>query len=410
MSRFISVEDALDHIVDHIPTTGAERVQLADARRRVLAAAVDAPEDSPRFDNSAMDGFALRFSDIETVPTTLDITGESAAGAPSDATVGDGEAFRISTGAKLPDGADTVVRSELCEDREQTVVVNEQPGRAKGANIRRKATYLAAGEPALDAGQRIGGAEIGMLVSFGRSVVSVYRRPTVAIISTGDELVELGDTPGPGQIINSNAYMLEALVAEHGGVPVVFPIAADRRDVVEETYRRAVNDCDLVVSTGGVSVGAHDHVGDVVDELTGGMTFWKVRMKPGKPLAFGSADTSAGTVPLIGLPGNPGAAFVGFQLFVRPAVGTAQGIAPDEATLPTVEATLTGSARGSRGRRAYLAGQLTHSDQGPRFHAFSHQSSGNPALFANCNALGIVEQGRGKLSAGDPLPVHLLRA
>lgn len=410
MSKFIAVDEALNHILSRIPTTGAERLAVGSCRGRRLAEPVDAPWDSPRFDNSAMDGFAVRYDDVDDPPATLELGGSSAAGDPSSQRVESGQAFRIFTGAALPEGADTVVRQERCSVDGQTVTVEKPPKGGHGANIRRAATYLEAGQPALQPGTRLGGAEVGLLASFGRPVVPVHTRPTVGVISTGDELVELGEDPGPGQIVNSNSYMLETLVQDHGGVPRVYPTAPDDRDRIEEVYRRAVDECDLVVSTGGVSVGEHDHVHDVVDDLTGGMTFWKVRMKPGKPLVFGLAGPDRSPVPLIGLPGNPGSGFVCYQIFVRPALAVFQGVEPERAELPRVEATLRGTARGSSGRRAYLAGRAEPTGDGLVFEARDHQSSGNPALFAAVNALGIVEREIDELEDGEAIPVHLLEA
>ncbi len=408
MPKFISVEEALEFILSRIPTMGAERTQLGDALGRRLAEPVEAPWNSPRFDNSAMDGFALRFDDLDGVPTTLEIAGVSAAGNPSSEVVDKGQAFRISTGAALPSGADTVVPRELCDADTLEVTINKAPKRGRGANIRRTGVYLQAGQTALGEGIRLGGAELGLLASFGKPVVLTHSRPRVAIISTGDELVELGEEPKAGQIVNSNAYMLEGLLRSHGATPRVYPTAPDRRQDIEATYRRAVDECDLVLSTGGVSVGDHDHVGRVVDDLSGGMTFWKVRIKPGKPLAFGTASAGRRPVPLIGLPGNPGAGFVAFHVFVRPALAVAQGADAATAPLPRTTAVLQGTARGSRGRRAYLAGRATPTGDVLSFEPFDHQSSGNPALFSAANALGIVEEGRKPLKDGAQLPIHLL--
>lgn len=409
MSEFIAVEDALAEILANIPDTGPERIHLGNSRGRRLVGSVEAPWNSPRFDNSAMDGFALRFDDLDEVPTTLEITGVSAAGSPSSEVVTAGKAFRISTGAAIPSGADTVVPRELCDANSLEVTVNERPRKGRGANIRETGNYLKAGEAALEDGNRLGGAEIGLLASFGKPIVTVYSRPQVGIISTGDELVELGETPKSGQIVNSNAYMLEALVASHGGIPRVFPTVADRRDQTVATFQRAVAECDMVLSSGGVSVGDHDHVRSVVDDLTGGMTFWKVRMKPGKPLAFGLTQNEGHPVPILGLPGNPGASFVGFHLFVRPALNVAQGADLAGAPLPLVDAQLTRRVRGSRGRRTYLSGRAKPSGDGITFEPHEHQSSGNPALFANANALGIVDEGRDHIEKGAPIEIHLLR-
>ena len=409
MSDFITVDDALAEVLARIPDTAVERIHLGLGAERRLAESVEAPWNSPRFDNSAMDGFALRWADLKSVPTTLEITGISAAGSPSSEVVTEGQAFRISTGAAVPSGADTVVPRELCDADTLEVTVKQRPKRGEGANIRRTGTYLKAGEAALSPGTRLGGAEIGLLASFGKPVVAVHARPRVAIISTGDELVELGEEPTSGQIVNSNAYMLEALVEANGGIPQVFPIVADRRKDTVATFVRAIASCDMVLSSGGVSVGDHDHVRSVVDELTGGMTFWKVKMKPGKPLAFGVAHLDTHAVPIIGLPGNPASSFVGFHLFVRPALEVAQGASPTDAPLPRIEASLAGPVRGSRGRRAYLAGRAIPTGHGITFEPRRNQSSGNPALFADANALGIVEEGREMLKEGAQIPIHLLQ-
>lgn len=404
----ISVENALEHILTNIPSTSPERIQLVDAPGRRLAEPVYAPDDAPSFDNSAMDGYAVRFADIESVPTTLAIAGSSKTGAPAKESLAAGEAFHITTGARLPDGADTVVPRELCDRGGDSVEIREIPHGKRGAYVRRRGQYLQSGTPALEANTSLGGAEVGLIASFGRSVVTAYARPRVGVVSTGDELVELDEQPGEAQIVNSNAYMLEALVREQGAVPKVYPIAEDRREAIARTFRRAVADCDLVISSGGVSVGSDDHVGDVVDELSGGMTFWKVRMKPGKPLAFGVADRGARPVPLIGLPGNPASSFAGFHLFVRPALRVAQGEAPKTAPLPRLQATLRGRATGARTRRAYLAGTIDSTDRGLVFEPFEHQTSGNPALFATADAMGIVDADVDELADGTTIEIHVL--
>lgn len=402
MSQFISVEDALEHILNAAPNPGIERVSLPEAAGRYLAKVVNAPADVPAFDNSAMDGVVVRRDDLASLPVTLPIVGESAAGHPAHRELGDGEAMRISTGARIPDGADQVVPRELCDFGDDEVTLLERPDHD---HIRRCGEYLAAGRPALFPGQRLDAAAVGLLASFNIAAPSVMRRPTVAIVATGDELVEVGAQPGPGQIINSNAYMIEALVRSCGATPRVFPITSDSYDAVSETFARASATSDLVISIGGVSVGEHDHVRRVLDEVSRGMTFWKIRMKPGKPLAFGTTERG---VALVGLPGNPASSFVGFQLFVRPLLACAQGVPRDQASLPRVNAVLDAPAKGAGGRRAYLAGQWYAQRGIIRFAPLSDQSSGNPALFAGANALGIVDEGVGELNAGASLPVLLL--
>ncbi|WP_158542427.1 molybdopterin molybdotransferase MoeA [Lujinxingia litoralis] len=402
MSHFISVEDALLHILDAAPRQGTERVGLSDAPGRYLAAPINAPADVPAFDNSAMDGIVVRRDDLTALPRTLPLVGESAAGHPADRELGPAQAMRISTGARIPQHADQVIPRELCDFGDGEVTVRELPAHD---HIRRAGDYLSQGRPALFPGQRLDAASIGLLASFNIAALSVVRRPRVTIIATGDELVELGQEPGPGQLVNSNAYMIEALAKRCGATTRVLPITPDRYEAVRAAFEEACATSDLVLSIGGVSVGEHDHVRRVLDERSSGMTFWKIRMKPGKPLAFG---TTEGGTALVGLPGNPASSFVGFQLFVRPLLACAQGVPRDQASLPRVNAVLDAPVQGAGRRRTYLAGQWYAQRGVMHFAPLSDQSSGNPALFAGATALGIVEEGIDSLSAGASLPMLLL--
>lgn len=409
MDQFIDVEEARDQILAALPVMSAERVLLSNALGRILARDIIAPEDAPRFDNSAMDGFALRAADLHTLPARLEVLETISAGTLATGGVSEGQAMKIMTGAPLPQGADTVVPRELCQTPEEGwVLVNERPSGGVGANIRRAGSYMRAGHSVMSAGSLISPAEISTLASFQKSVVDVARRPVVAIVSTGDELVELGTQPGPGKIVNSNAYMLEALVRLFGGVPLVFPIARDDREQITRAFEEASHSADIVVSSGGVSVGDFDFVKVVLDELTGGMNFWKIRLKPGKPLAFGTRSGPRPT-PFIGLPGNPASSFVGFHLFLRPALAISQGVPREQALPRAMQIPLAMATRAARGRTSYVAGRLEESTQGARraltFMPFPDQSSGNATLFCGANAMGILDPDAGEVPAGTLIDV-----
>jgi molybdopterin molybdotransferase len=316
-----TVAGAQQRILGLIRPVRTERVPLTEALGRVLAAPVVSAYTVPPFDNSAMDGYAVRASDVATAsldaPVSLPVTGESRAGAAPSAGVGRGEAMRIMTGAPLPHGADAVVRYEDTDSGRERVAV--AVAARSGENVRHAGEDMHPGETVLVAGTRLSGAQLAVAAAVGLSHLEVSRRPRVAVISTGDELVEVGRAPGPGQIVDSNAVAIAADVRDAGGEPVLTGIA---RDTVDDLRRRLTGAarCDLIISTAGVSMGDHDHVRDVVAEL-GTLDFWRVAMRPGKPLAVGRV----GDVPFLGLPGNPVSCQVTFELFARPAVLALQG-------------------------------------------------------------------------------------
>lgn len=411
MKRFITVEEARQQILERLPRLPAERVFLSQAPGRVLAESIEAPTNSPRFDNSARDGYAVRFADLEGDRPTLALVGSVAAGEMSGLQVEAGTAARIMTGAPVPDGADTIIMQEYCEVDEDagTVTVIDKPEEGRGAWVRKAGENMAKGEAVLEAGARLGAPDVGLLASFGRSVVKVARRPRVAIVSTGDELVEIDQEPGPGQIVNSNAYMLEALVHQVGGEAIVLPPAPDTEQAVRDTFEQAVQSADIVVSSGGVSVGDFDITRQVVDELTGGMNFWKIRMKPGKPLAFGTSSTGGRDVPLIGLPGNPNSCFVCFHQFVRPALAVMQGVAREDVVPRRLDAVLAKSVQSTPKRRVYLSGTLrSRPGDKPEFVPDDNQNSGNLRLFCGAEAFGVCEEGVASMAAGDEIAVELI--
>jgi molybdopterin molybdotransferase len=282
----------------------------------VLVEDAIADTDVPPFRNSAMDGYAVRGVDVAGAGVRLRVVGEVAAGAVPGRAVGAGEAVRIMTGAPMPDGADTVVRVEDTDNGSDVVTINTAT--PQGVAVRQAGEDLRRGEGVLARGTVLRHAEIGVLASIGRAKVRVIRRPNVAVLSTGDELVDITDSPGPGQIRDANRYSLAAAVRATGCAAFELGIARDSADDLRHALGNAAFG-DLIVTSGGVSVGDHDHVKPVVDAM-GQMDFWSIALRPGRPLAFGELRTKRGAVPIFGLPGNPVSALVTFELFVRPAL------------------------------------------------------------------------------------------
>ncbi len=312
----VLIEQALNRILENIPRLGKERLAILQARDRVLAEDIFAPRNIPPWDNSAMDGYAVRFADVQDAsrenPSVLQVIGDLPAGRVFEGRGGPGEALRIMTGAPLPAGFDTVVQVEDTESEENRVKIFASP--EKGRNIRRAGEDVVAGTRILEEGAVLRPAHIGMLASLQRSMVSVYQQPRVAILSTGDELLEIDDRWEEGKIVNSNSYSLAALVAECGGLPLQLGIARDRREDLSSKIKQGLL-ADILVTSGGVSVGDYDLVKKMLNEM-GQMNFWKVAMRPGQPLAFGMIARK----PLFGLPGNPVSSMVSFELFVRPSI------------------------------------------------------------------------------------------
>ncbi len=407
METTLSIEQARSRILSSLDPTGTERVFLSEATDRHLAETLVAPEDAPRFANSARDGYAVRWEDLAGGRATLEIVDESAAGAPAEVSPEAGQAIRIATGARVPPGADTVVMQEHCAREGGEVTVETPPDAGRGAWIRPAGRYLHAGETVVREGSRLTPAAIGLLASFRSTRLEVYRRPRVAVVSTGDELVDLDTEPTDGEIVDSNAYLLESLLRGAGALPRLLPIAPDEREAVRSTFHRALEAADLVVSSGGVSVGEHDEVRHVLEELTGGLTFWKTTLKPGKPLAFGTTDDDRET-PLLGLPGNPNSCFVCFHQFIAPALRRLQGEPPEQLLERSREqARLADEVTSPARRRHYLAGRLER-QQGrePRFVPAPGQFSGNPALFCGCDVFGIVPEGVEAMQAGENIEIE----
>ena len=308
----LSVEEALEAILSRVSTLGAEHVNVVASLGRTLAEAIVSRRVIPPWANSSMDGYAVRAADTGK-GATLSIVGRVEAGALPARAVGRSEAMRIFTGAPLPSGADAVVPQEDVDAADGHVTLRGAVEPA--AYVRAAGEDVRAGDRVLEPGTLLTAAEIGLLATLGHGQVAVYRRPRVAILSTGNELADLGTEPGPGQIPNTNTYSLMAQVLEAGGDPVSLGVAPDRLEAIEERVRRA-RDADVILSSAGVSVGELDLVREALTRAGAELHLWKVSMRPGKPITFGSL----GGRPFFGLPGNPVSAMVTFELFVRPAL------------------------------------------------------------------------------------------
>jgi molybdopterin molybdotransferase len=391
----ISIHEAIDTVIGAVRPLPAEEVPLLEALGRATAAAIVSPEAVPSFDNSAMDGYAVRGAELEAGRREFRVVVEIPAGRWVGEEVGAGEAAKIMTGAPLPPGVDTVVQVEHTEQRGQTLVVTE-PVRP-GANVRHAAEDVAVGDVLFPRGACLGPAEIGLLASVSRERVAVARRPRVAILATGSELRLPGQPLGPGQIRNSNSFTAYGQVLAAGGEPVLLGIA---RDDLDET-RRLLADalaCDVVITSGGVSVGEFDFVKQVQDELGVERRFWGVAMKPGKPLAFGTR----GDTLVFGVPGNPVAAMVSFEMFVRPALLTLQG--RQDLYRPYVFAAAEEPVRLSRGRTEARRCRLLHRGHGWGFTTTGPQGSGILRSMALAHGLAFVPPEY----AGGPLGAEMM--
>jgi molybdopterin molybdotransferase len=367
----ISVRDALDLVLQGLPRLGSEQVALTAARTRVLAAAIQAPRDVPPFRNSAMDGFAVRAADVAGAgperARRLRVLETVGAGSVATQSVQAGTAIRIMTGAPMPEGGDAVVRVE--DTREAGDDVEICAAVPVGANVRHAGEDMRAGETVLEPGRILRAADIGLIASLGLPMVRVARRARVAIIATGDELVDVGEPLGPGQIVNSNAYTLAAAVEEAGGEAVCMGIVRDRPELIRAAFSEAVT-ADVVLSTGGVSVGSFDFVRRILSEIGYQERFWKVAQKPGKPLTFGLC----GRVPVFGLPGNPVSSLVCFYLYVLPALRTMMGFG--RVHLPSTSATLAETLRKAAGLTEFVRCSLEGSPEDYRARSTGTQSSG----------------------------------
>lgn len=399
----ITVEEAQRRVLDAVSPLGSELVPLDAANGRALREDVIAPVDLPQADNTAMDGYAVQARDLTAAtkdhPVALRVVADLPAGGDQTCVVVSGTAARIMTGAYLPTGADAVAQVELT-DAGSSIVTIFAPVSA-GMNVRRRGEDMTAGAVVLPSGIRLGPGEIGVLAASQYAQVAVGCRPTVAILSTGDELVMPGHLVPPGKIVNSNAYALAALVEEAGGEARMLGIVPDSRDATMDAIENALS-CDFVLTSGGVSVGAYDFVKEAITALGGETIFWRVSMKPGKPVLFARLRERL----FFGLPGNPVSSMVSFHLFVGPALRKASG---ETSALPTPAILMkTADALRSRGeRRTYLRVRVVVRDGELVALPMRAQGSGVSTSMVQANGLAIMDEGIAIVEAGGVVPVML---
>ncbi len=384
------------------PVTTFERLHIRQALGRVLAADVISPVDVPGHDNSAMDGYAVRFADLKPdAEANLKLIGTAFAGKPFDGKISTGETVRIMTGAVIPQGADTVIMQERAKASGDNVSVTAVP--KAGTNTRKAGEDLKKGEPALNKGQLVRPAELGLMASLGIGEVSVYRRLRVAFFSTGDELVSIGQPLGPGQIYDSNRYTLYGMLTRAGCELLDMGVIRDTPEAIEKAFAEASEAADVIITSGGVSVGEADYVKQILDRL-GEVLFWKIAMKPGRPMAYGKI----GGAHFFGLPGNPVAVMVTFYQFVRDALAVLQGqttIKP----LPTLKARCTAPIKKAPGRTEFQRGILSRSEDGEwTVKPTGDQGSGILSSMSQAHCFIVLPTETGRLDAGAIVEVQPL--
>jgi molybdopterin molybdotransferase len=399
-SGVLTVDAALIRILDSVtPVEGSEEIDIRHAMSRVIARPVVSPINVPPHTNSAMDGFALRHSDLEpSADAAFNLAGSVYAGQTFEGRVGSGECVRIMTGAPIPAGADTVIRQEDAEVVEGIVRIGT--GHKPGQNVRQAGEDLARGSEALRAGKRVGPAEIGLLASLGLTTVEVKRKVKVVVFSTGDELRSIGEPLGESAIYDSNRYSLQAMLERLGVEIVDMGIVPDRRDDIQATIQEAACESDMVITSGGVSVGEADYVREILEEL-GGINFWKVAMKPGKPLAFGSV----GEASFFGLPGNPVAVMVTFYQFVQPALRVMMG--EERAPSARFKVPCHTQMRKRPGRTEFQRGVLYREQDGTMaVRLAGKQGSGILSSMSQANCFIILGVEQGDVEPGDIVEVE----
>lgn len=392
----LTVEEAQARVLDEVRALDDEEVALVDAHGRVLREDVTAPRDLPQADNSAMDGYAIRSEDA---PGSLRVIEDIAAGHLPKLRVERGVASRIMTGALVPEGADAVAQVEITDGGRELVQIHEAV--AQGTNLRRRGDDMRAGAVILRAGTPIRAAEIGVLASVGKTRVRVGRVPRIAILATGDEIVEIDRTPAIGQVPNSNSYALAALAREAGAIAEIRGIVRDDRDATIAAIESAL-DCDIVVSSGGVSVGAYDFVKDALDALGAETKFWRVAMKPGKPVVLARLRERL----YFGLPGNPVSSMVSFILFVAPSIRKAAG-QTSNLFPPAIMATAAGRLRSKGDRRAYLRVRVIARNGKLFVEPMPSQGSHVSTSMLGANAFAILESGTTDVNEGESANVLL---
>lgn len=409
MREMIPPEEARQLVLDHVSPLDSEEVPLLEAVGRVAATDIASDIDVSPFAHSAMDGFALRANQLAGAsvasPVTLNVIAEEGAGEVFTGTIGPNECVRIMTGAPLPSDADSVVKYEVVTvvdgDGKTGSMVSFDAPIAYRKNVREAGEDARAGQRVVAVGDVISSAGVGFLASCGAVSVRTYRRPRVAVIATGTELVEPTEVPGPGKIRNSNSYAMAACVQQAGGIPNVLPIVPDSFEALSTAVASACKNYDLVLTTGGAANGDYDFIKQVVADQ-GDLFMTTVNMRPGKAQTFGLIDG----VPVFGLSGNPAAAYVGFQMLVRPVLRKMQGFSRFEHTC--VRARLSKDVKKKDPRRIYLRSTIEKDENGYRVTPAGNQSSGLFGVIQRSNCLAIMPEGLESKKAGDMVECLLL--
>jgi molybdopterin molybdotransferase len=399
----ISVEKALKTILVNFRPLGLEKINILEARKRVIGEDIFAPHNIPSADNSAMDGYAVHHIDTKGAtqdkPLHLKIIEDIPAGKVALKKIKKGEAARIMTGAVIPEGADSVIRQEDTKKNGKTVIIYASA--KKGTNIRFAGEDVQKGELVVNKGSSLRPADIGMLAALGKAFISVYQKPSVAIMSTGDELVDIETNPPLGKIINSNSYSLAAQVLECGGIPIMLGISKDKKHDLQEKFKTALH-ADVIISSGGVSVGDFDFVKDVMGEIGNAMHFWQVAMRPGKPLAFGAIES----VPLFGLPGNPVSAMVSFEQFVRPSLLKMQG--HKKLFRQTAKAVCAQEIQKNAGFKHFIRAIVKKEKDQYIASVTGDQGSGILKSMVIANALIVMGENETRIAKGSQVTIQLL--
>lgn len=398
--NFLSAADARNAILDSIdPVVGWERVAVRSALGRILAEDVIAPCNVPAHDNSAMDGYAVRAADLAAAAdTALTVVGTAFAGKPFSGIIGAGQAARIMTGAEIPEGADTIVVQEVVRRAENQVFV--PPGQRTGQNLRRAGEDLALGGIALAAGRRCGPAELGLVASLGIAEIIVRRRLRVAFFSTGDEIATIGRPLAPGQVYDSNRYTLYGALSRLGCELIDMGVIADNPTALEAAFADAALAADVIITSGGVSVGEADFIREMMTRM-GEVSFWKLAIKPGRPMAFGRI----GNARLFGLPGNPVAVLVTFYQFVQDALLKLMGVSP----LPApglFEVICTDTIRKQAGRCEYVRGRMSRTDGRISVATAGAQGSGILRSMSEADCFIVLPEDCSGVQAGERVLVQ----
>ncbi len=396
MKSALTVDEALASILADTEPTPGEEVGLLEASNRTLAEPLTAQLTQPPFDASAMDGYAVRKDDVTNLPATLDVIGDSAAGHPFAGTIAPGQTVRIFTGAPMPVGSDAVVIQENTERNGNTVRITG--GSPDPGHVRPSGGDFSEGQQVISAGTQLLPRHIALSASMGHCKLTVHRKPIVAILATGDELVEPGTTPGPGQIVASNSYALAAMVESAGGSPHLLGIASDTLEDLQHKLEQAA-DADVVVTIGGASVGDHDLVGKALTNSGFELDFWKIAMRPGKPLMFAQRLPQRA----IGVPGNPVSAIVCAHIFVLPLIASLSGRRPHDTN--TLEARLTAPLERNGPRLHYMRASLARTADGEVVTPAESQDSSLLSILARSNALIVRPPGAAALGAGEKVTV-----